>query len=575
MRLLFDIETDDLSEKATKVHCIVALDLDTGTVHSFKPEQIREGVRLLQQATLLVGHNILTFDIPIIERLFGVGLACDVRDTLVLSRLIWPDLRDTDFQAYGKDKSFPKELIGRHSLKAWGYRLGIHKGDFNTGDLEVFKDWSPEMQSYCEQDVHLTKTLWDRIKKQNYAEEAVKLEHSFARIIHKMELNGFGFDKAGADRLVLKLMQRRAELELGLQRVFPPTLVHLKTKTKEIPFNPGSRNQIAERLTQRYGWKPSEFTGDGKPRIDESVLSKLEYPEAKILLEYLLVVKRLGQVAEGEQAWVKLERGGRVHGRVNTNGAVTGRCTHNNPNMAQVPAVGSSYGTECRSLFTPRAGWKLVGADASGLELRCLAHYMSKWDGGSYATELVEGDIHTRNMKAAGLENRNQAKTFIYGFLYGAGDEKIGLIVGKGRTEGAKLRKRFLQQVPALKHLKDAVAEATQRRGHLRGLDGRLLPIRSPHAALNTLLQSAGALIMKRATVILEYDLEERGFKFGKDWALCAHIHDEVQIECRSEIAQAVGEVAVQSIRKAGDSFGFRCPLAGEFRIGNNWAETH
>ena len=575
MRLLFDIESDELLDKATKIHCIVALDLDSGTLHSFTPDRIKDGVELLRKATLLVGHNILTFDVPMVEKLYGVALACEIRDTLVMSRLIWPDIRDTDFQTYGKDKAFPKELIGRHSLKAWGWRLGVHKGDFNTGDTSVFKEWSPEMQVYCERDVALTKTLWDRIIKKQYSEEAIKLEHQFARIINRMELNGFGFDKTGSDRLVLKLLQRRAELELDLQRVFPPTQIQMKRKVKEIPFNPGSRTQIADRLQERYGWKPLEFTGDGRPKIDESVLSKMEYPEAKMLLEFLLVVKRLGQVAEGDQAWTKLEKGGRIHGRVNTNGAVTGRCTHNAPNMAQVPAVGSSYGAECRSLFTPRRGWKLVGADASGLELRCLAHYMARWDDGAYATELIDGDIHTRNMKAAGLENRNQAKTFIYGFLYGAGDEKIGLIVGKGREEGARLKKRFLQQVPALKLLKDAVADAVRKRGHLKGLDGRLLPVRSPHSALNTLLQSAGALIMKRATVILEYDLEERGLKFGKDWGLCAHVHDEVQIECRPEIASTVGEVAVQSICKAGYSFGFRCPLAGEFRVGNNWAETH
>ena len=575
MRLIFDLESDNFLDKATTIHCLVAMNADTGESWSFGPKNIESGIDLLRKAKTLIGHNLIVFDLPVLKKLYGVEFGCDIRDTLVLSRLVWPDMRDQDFRRLSESPDFPKELVGRHSLKAWGYRLGCLKGDFNTGDIAVFKEWTPEMQEYCEQDVEVTKKLWDLICSRNYSEEAIRLEHQFARVIRKMEDNGFSFDVTGAMALTNTLMRRRAELEAELQEVFPPVQLAMKTKVKEIPFNPGSRMQIAERFTEKYGWKPTEFTPDGRPKIDESVLTDLEYPEAKLMLDYLLVVKRLGQLAEGDQAWLKLERSGRIHGGVNTNGAVTGRCTHHAPNMAQVPSVGSPFGKECRSLFGARRGWKLVGADASGIELRCLAHYMAKWDGGAYGKVILEGDIHTENQKAAGLETRAQAKTFIYGFLYGAGDEKIGKIVGKGREEGARLRKRFLQKIPALKALREAVAAAVKERGFLRGLDGRQLPVRSPHAALNTLLQSAGALVMKRATVILEYDLEERGLKFGKDWALCAHVHDEVQIECRPELTDVVGKIATTAITKAGDAFGFRCRLAGEYRVGDNWADTH
>lgn len=574
MRLIFDIETDGLLDDVTKVHCLVTEDIDTGESWSFTPRNIENGIDLLRKATLLVGHNVITFDLPVLKKVYGVEFGCDIRDTLVCTRLMCPDIRDHDFKLIAKDPTFPKEMIGRHSLKAWGYRLGCLKGEFNTG-IEVFKEWTPEMQAYCEQDVKVTKQLWSYIESRGYSNDAVMLEHQFARIIWKMERNGFNFDVAEAQALTAKLMKRRAELEAQLQEVFPPVQLAMKTKVKEIPFNPGSRTQIAERFTEKYGWQPTEFTPDGRPKIDESVLSGLEFPEAKVMLDYLLVQKRLGQVAEGDQAWIKLERAGKIHGRVNTNGAVTGRCTHSHPNVAQTPAVGSPYGKDCRSLFRARKGWKLVGADASGLELRCLAHYMAKWDGGAYAKILLEGDIHTENQRAAGLDTRNQAKTFIYGFLYGAGDEKIGRIVGKGRDEGARLRKRFLQKLPALKALKDAITTAAKTRGYLKGLDGRHLPIRSTHAALNTLLQSAGALVMKRATIILEYDLEERGLKFGEDWALVAHIHDEVQIECRPELTDVVGATATNAITKAGATFGFRCPLAGEWRVGETWADTH
>jgi DNA polymerase I-like protein with 3'-5' exonuclease and polymerase domains len=300
----------------------------------------------------------------------------------------------------------------------------------------------------------------------------------------------------------------------------------------------------------------------------------MPYPEAKPLCEYLMIQKRLGQLAEGKEAWVKLEKNGRIHGRVNTNGAVTGRCTHSNPNMAQVPAVRAPYGKECRELFKVAPGYKMVGADASGLELRCLAHFMGKWDNGAYAKELLEGDIHTANQKAAGLETRDQAKTFIYAFLYGAGDGKIGTIVGKGQEEGARLRANFLKKTPALKYLKEAV-EVASKRGYLLGLDGRKLWIRSEHAALNTLLQSAGALVMKQACVFLDTTISLAGWEWGKDYSFVLNVHDEWQIEVREPLAKWIGETAVEAIREAGKHFNFRCPLDGEYKIGNNWCETH
>ena len=208
-----------------------------------------------------------------------------------------------------------------------------------------------------------------------------------------------------------------------------------------------------------------------------------------MLSEYLLLNKRIGQLATGKQAWLKMEKKGRLHGRVNHMGAVTSRCTHANPNMAQVPSVGAAFGVECRSLFHSPQGYSLLGADASGLELRCLAHYMAAYDGGSYASVVLEGDVHTTNQEAAGLPTRNNAKTFIYGFLYGAGDEKIGKIIGKGSTEGRRIKNKFLKKLPALKNLKDAVSLAAKERGWIKGLDGRIIPIRHSHAALNTLLQ--------------------------------------------------------------------------------------
>src|SRR5690606_12207499 len=260
------------------------------------------------------------------------------------------------------------------------------------------------------------------------------------------------------------------------------------------------------------GWKPTELTPSGKPKVDETILEALPYPEAKELSRYMLIQKRIGQLAEGDNAWLKkVDRDGRIHGSIITNGAVTGRATHSNPNIAQVPKVGTEYGEECRGLFTARPGKTvLLGCDVSGLELRMLGHFMARHDNGEYGREVVEGDMHTVNMNAAGLSDRNQAKTMIYGFLYGAGDSKLGSIIGRGRKAGAEMKRRLFKKVPALKQLVEGVQGAATR-GHLVGLDGRLLHIRSPHAALNTLLQSAGALICKQWIVESDELLREIG----------------------------------------------------------------
>lgn len=512
-----------------------------------------------------------------------------IHDTLLLSRLVWSDLKQNDFKFVKKHTDFPMKLIGSHSLMAWGLRLNNHKQQYEGG----FAAWSDEMQKYCEQDTYANLTLYQKIMSKVPSDESVELEHEFAHIIRHMENHGFHFDETKALALLAKLQKRKAELETALQTAFPPweikerfvPKVNNKTrgyvkgvptyKVKQIVFNPASRDHIADRLQKVHGWKPTEFTASGKPKVDEDVLQGLDYPQAQTLVEYLLINKRIGQLATGQNAWLKLCRNGRIHGQVITNGAATGRCTHNRPNIAQVPRVGAPYGEECRALFHAPKGYRLVGADLSGLELRCLAHYMAKFDDGAYAKEVVEGDVHTANQKAAGLPSRNNAKTFIYGFLYGAGPAKIGAIVGGTEAEGRKLINKFLKSTPALKKLREAVSNAVKKNGHLKGIDGRVLPIRSEHAALNTLLQSAGAVLSKKATVILYENLTKLGYVWGDDYAFVAHIHDEIQIQAKEDIADIVGQEAVKAFEQAGEYYDFRCPITGEYKVGQNWAETH
>ena len=601
--LIFDIETNAIKDFRTlcglsTIHCIAI-----GSPGE-DPEivDVEEALERLRLADVIVGHNILNFDIPAIKRLYpdwDISDVC-VRDTLVMSRMLWPDVQNEDWQIPG----FPRNLVGRHSLKAWGVRMGILKDSF--GESQNWDVFTEEMGEYCIQDVRVTQALWDRIEKEDPPENPTVLEHEFAEVISQQEKNGFAFDVEGAKKLHAELLTEKDTLRRELQSCFPAQIIKMKTpayyehpvtgeryerkkdapkkdqsllmrgelRTKEIPFNPGSRDQIAKGLIEKHGWKPADFTGEGKPKVDEAVLSKLQYPEAKLMMRYLTVSKRLGQISDGRESWMKAEENGRIYGRVNPCGAVTARCTHSRPNMAQIPSVSAMWGAECRGLFTVPEGYVLLGVDLSSLELRCLAHYTHPLDNGRYANEVVSGDIHTANQEAAGLPTRDDAKVFIYAHNYGAGDAKLGSIVGGGREAGRRLRAQFLEKMPALKKIIQAIKHRLSTHGFLLGVDGRKLNIRSEHAALNTLLQSAGAIAVKQATCILQRKFRSQGWGL-EDVMQVAHIHDEIQFQVRKELAEDVGKLSIQAIREAGDALGFKCPLDGEYKIGNNWAETH
>jgi DNA polymerase I-like protein with 3'-5' exonuclease and polymerase domains len=544
--VFLDIEADGLNP--TKVHCVVTKrSNEAHLTHLSRRSLVDE----LARGGQVCGHNLIGYDLPVLHRLWGIRINHDrVVDTLVLSRLFHPD------------------LDGGHSLAAWGGRLGFAKGDHS--------DWSQlsdEMLEYCKRDVDVTHKLHDALMTQmrmfGFTKHCVDLEHSVAFICKDQEDNGFEFNKQGAVELYEELTTRMHRIEKDLQQVFPPIVeerisdkTQKRLKDKVTVFNVGSRQQIAERLTSKGAvWK--ELTPAGKPKVDEATLKKqTDIPEAKIILRYLLCQKRASHV----DSWIKaVGEDNRIHGRVRHIGAVTGRMAHSGPNMAQIPAVRAEYGKQCRSLFTVPDGRVLVGADASGLELRMLAHYM---DDPTYTNEILTGDIHTANQHAAGLDNRDDAKTFIYAFLYGAGDAKIGSIVGGSAAHGKRLKAAFLKNTPALADLRtETMADAET--GFLSGLDGRRIRVRSAHAALNTLLQGAGAVVMKQAIVIL-YDLLER-----VDFKLVAQVHDEWQIECKPEDADFIGKSCVNAMVFAGEVLQLNCPLNGEYRVGTSWCDTH
>ena len=576
MQLVFDIETDDLD--ATLIHCIVAQDVDTEEIYKFPPDKLQEGYKFLATANTLIGHNIIGFDIPMVHKFGGVDLSSiPVIDTLVLSRLFNPARE------------------GGHSLEKWGYKLGYHKIDFSD-----YLNYSEDMMNYCVRDVELNTEVLKELSKESkgFDKQSIELEQRVSKIIKQQEVNGFKFDTQHALLLLAELREKKQAIEDEVHNTFKPKWIDDKLVTPYIKkdgelskrgltddeynrcistqnmnpfmrqqlvdFNLGSRKQIGEYLID-FGWKPDRFTPTGQPIVDEKTLSEITHiHEANLIAQFLLLQKRIAQI----DSWIEAtEEDERVHGFVIPNGAITGRMTHRNPNMAQVPSSHSPYGKECRAGWIVEDNNVLLGVDASGHEIRKLAHYMNDEE---YTNEILNGDVHTANQKLAKLKSRDKAKTFIYALMYGAGDEKLGKVVGGSTADGKRARQYFFDNKPTFKSLRDRVQRASSKK-YLKGLDGRKLYVRNQHSALNTLLQGAGAIVMKKGLVLLDDMLRLNGI----DYKFVANIHDEWQIEVKESQADFAGRLAVDSIIKAGEHFKLRCPLDGEYKTGVNWSETH
>tara|TARA_X000001036_G_scaffold401329_1_gene406361 strand:+ start:575 stop:2311 length:1737 start_codon:yes stop_codon:yes gene_type:complete len=578
MKYVLDLECNNFLDEVTEIHCIVMKDIETNQVFT----DMQDCIEKYKSADTIIGHNIIAFDIKVIEKILNIKTNAKVFDTLVASRLVWSHIKEYDFK--NAHAGFPKNMIGRHSLEAWGHRLGLHKGQ-QPLDWKVFTD---EMLTYCIQDVEVTHKLYKTIIKKEYSSNALDLEHSVQDTCVGMMANGIEFNIKSAQFLFNELNDERIQLESDLFKFFPPWVeeeefipkVNNKTrgyvkgvpfiKRKTIEFNPNSRDHIAYRLKATRNWKPKEFTPDGKPKVDDDVLSSLNWEEAKLLGRYFMIQKRLGQLAEGKNAWMKLEINNRIYPGINTNGAVTGRATHSKPNLAQVPSVSAEYGSECRELFTAKDGCVLVGADMSQLELRMLGHYMFPFDDGDYAREVIDGDIHTRTLQALELnaDQRPLAKKFIYTFLYGGGAKRIGETMGKTTAEGKQLRELFLNKIPALKILIDRVQSAAAIHGDIKGLDGRRVFVRSTHAALNCLLQSAGAIAAK-------YWIDNLKEYLTEDIRLVGWVHDEIILEVKEDKAEYAKDISIKSIEDITERAALRVQLTGESRIGNSWKEIH
>ena len=597
--LIADCEADGFLDTMTRLWTIQIGEAegDEVTVYADQPgfPPLSEAAARLKTADRVVFHNGQKFDIHAINRFFpGTLDPHTVWDTLVAARLLNPSEK-------------------ANSLEEWGKRLGEFKGEFKD-----FSRFSQEMVDYGRQDIVVTRKLYHLLEpKLRGWGESVELENLFAYCIGLQEHNGFRLNVDKVRSLEAELRQEADDLERQLQDVFPPWWrpdvragtaivkpkvgkVTGKSQTvKDVPytrvklesFNPGSRSQIADRLKARYGWKPKAYTESGAPKVDEAVLATLKFPEAKLLSRYFRIIKQLGQIADGDNGWLKLvnEKTSRVHGAVNTNGAATGRCSHFKPNMAQV----DKKDLRMRECWEARPGWKLVGVDAEGLELRMLAHYLGKYDKGRLAKALLEGrkedgtDAHSINQKATGLYKRDNAKRLLYALMYGAGDAKLGEIIKEDAREagktvkgsatelGKKARADLAKGMKGLDKLVGLVKEKARQKGYIKGLDGRHIQIKSEHSAFNFLLQGGGAIVMKKALVLFHFHYSARFGPYGQNWAYCANVHDEVQSETAPDIAEDYAKTLADCIRLAGEHFSMRCPLAGAFDIGTNWKDTH
>jgi DNA polymerase-1 len=691
-RLHFDIEANGFLDIVTKVHCIHAKDLDTKEKFAFGPNQIAEGLELLSKADEGIAHFGIGYDFAVLEKLHGFKLK-KATDSYVIAKLMRSAQKDAD-SALVKAGRLPGKLHGKHSIEAWGYRLGIQK---LHADIEDWSEYTPEMGERCESDVDVQDGLWDWLQPDKYSQEAIELEHRIARLCRRMEAAGIPFDLKGAQELHVALLGKQevfakhliAEFgtwyepvkksldangcaqswtpkrpdakagywgeyeEVTVETVdkFDPSIKTSKvkkvfkgyplTKIEPVTYNPSSRRHSIKKLKE-LGWEPEAFTESGEAKLDDDVLESIGdvYPQAKKLVEYMLLDKRLGQIADGDNAWLKkVADDGKMHGALDPMGTVHSRASHFSPNMGQVPAAKSPYGKECRALFGPNGrttrdlGWGgpveevvQVGADMSGLQLRALAHLLHPLDGGAYSQIVTSGDVHWSHTQAMGLvgaeEPRDKesklhdilrekgAKTFGYAYLFGCFPPKSGRVVrdclitarnvnlewgglyekffltdpktGKRLTRprsdkavGTQVRASFDEKLKLGKLHAKLKACMKHFKGHLPGLDGRLVPCRSDHSALNFACSSIEAILCKQWLCDSVEALEAKGYVWGRDFVLALWVHDEQQLLVRKSISEEVGKTLVECAKQAGVKLGFRVPLASEYKIGRNWYDCH
>tara|TARA_R110000744_G_scaffold8984_1_gene29245 strand:- start:4631 stop:6358 length:1728 start_codon:yes stop_codon:yes gene_type:complete len=573
MALVLDIETDSLDAK--KIWVVITKDTKTNEICIFRePTGFADHVR---GYNTIIGHNLLSFDVPVLNRLWNAHIKLSqLVDTMILSQLFNPNRE------------------GGHSLRNLAQLAGCNKLDFSD-----FSEYTEDMLKYCTHDVEITHSVYNYLMsydRYGFSQQSISLEHNIRHVINKQQEHGFLIDIKKAIELLYEIKTKNESIEKEIRSFFKPkvrAIKNIKVKHKKDgsiskiglkhiedmkdlggdhttiryeDFNLASPKQIVERM-EEYGWNPIQFTPKGSPKVCEENLNTLpaSAPES---VKKLALWKSLETRWKTVESWVDASSDdGRVHGRVFTMGAVTGRMTHSDPNMANIVSSNKLYGKESRECFIAPEGYMLVDVDASGLELRMLAHYMNDED---FTNEVVNGDPHTANMKAAGLSTRAEAKTFIYAFLYGAGAEKIGSIVGGTSKTGSQLKKTFLSNMPSLKKLQETVSKKAYSQGYVNGIDGRRIRIRSPHAGLNTLLQGAGSIVCKQWAI--EIDKVVRRERL--DAHLVCSVHDQYVYEVSEKCVDRFKEVCLNGVEQSGKHLKVRCPLSCDIGVGKTWYEA-
>jgi DNA polymerase-1 len=538
--VVIDIETDGFD--ASVIHCVACIDHQNRERVFIEPSGLSE---YLSGFDLVVAHNGIQFDYPMLKKLWNISIPASKQyDTLIASRLIQPDMEKG------------------HSLETWGLRLGFPKSP-KPDDWAIFTD---EMLAYCKVDVIVCSLVYQKVQEelQNFSKESLYSEFKLQRMINTVKNNGFYFKENDAINLLSEIEQKQDVIKAEINKVFNSRFIIMKTKIKELPFNINSRDQIASQLIH-LGWEPKEFTPSGKAKVNEDVLDGVNIPQAKLISSNFMLHKRAAML----KSWIKATNGdSRVRCQYHSLGAVTNRMSCSGPNLQQVPSVRKPYGEECRKLWSCQSGNMLVGSDAQGLELRVLAHYINDPE---YTKEVLEGDIHTTNQLAAGLSTRDEAKTFIYALCYGAGDAKLGTVVGGNAKDGAQLRASFFAKIPAFKKFATKVISKGEKYGKLTAIDGRILKVRSSHASLNTLIQGSSAVLMKNWFMNTALDLKRRSVNAG----VVAMVHDEIILECSDNLVDTVAESVKLGIRLVNQQFNIRCSLDCDVNFGTNWKEIH
>ena len=603
MKRVFDIEANGLLQDATKIWCISVYDLETRVKKHFGPTGIIKALYYLMEADVIVGHNILGYDIPLIQKLYPWFKVSGVEDTLILSRLYAPDRPNG------------------HSLDAWGKRLGHLKPKH-----EDWSKYSGEMRERCDQDVMINVRVLSVLGTEGKGDwaDSIHTEYDAQRLQTQIEEQGFLLDIPKAEALASELETRISQIEAELLPKLPsivkqgttfqtpftkagklkknlegiPNIAGPCSKVEFIPFSFNSPKQVTSFLLSQ-GWEPLlfnyvkkkeggyEINADGSykistPRLpkaneDQACMDSIRGEAGRLFIEHRVLTHRLGLIRrvrkrDGAKAgWLhEVRSDGRVEAQAIPLGTNTGRYTHKQ--IVNIPQVGTVYGSEIRSLLKVPEGYVLSGTDASGLEARVAGHYTSLHDGGLFAKELLEGDVHTKNANAFSLAcnktiSRTRAKTLYYAILYGASGRKIASEASVTGDLGLKMLEAFWAENPALMMVREEATYSAKKYGWVQGLDGRKISTRSPHSALNAMFQSAGAVIMKNCFVRVGLD--------AKSWRFVATIHDEAQVEVLPKYTEELEKAWDEAGVWVTDKFNLNVPIEFETKLGNNYAETH